>query len=73
MIKLVYCLRRKPGMTWDEFSTYWREVHAPLVAAHSFPTRRSSDLAGQELLEDEQNFIDLASSPIWFAEEWQVV
>jgi hypothetical protein len=25
------------------------------------------------LLEDEQNFIDLASSPIWFAEEWQVV
>ena len=29
--------------------------------------------AGQELLEDEQNFIDLASSPIWFAEEWQVV
>lgn len=31
MIKLTYCLRRKPGMTWDEFSTYWREVHAPLV------------------------------------------
>ena len=35
MIKLVYCLRRKPGMTWDEFSTYWREVHAPLVAARA--------------------------------------
>ena len=32
MIKLVYCLRRKPGMTWDEFSTYWHDVHAPLVA-----------------------------------------
>ena len=121
MIKLVYCLRRKPGMTWDEFSTYWREVHAPLVAARAdalgirrymqvrtadapavhaamqarnggspepfdgvaelwfdddaltrAPTPESAK-AGQELLEDEQNFIDLTSSPIWFAEEWQVV
>lgn len=31
MIKLTYCLRRKPGMTFDEFSSYWRDVHAPLV------------------------------------------
>ncbi len=31
MLKLTYCLRRKPGMTWDEFSDYWRTVHAPLV------------------------------------------
>lgn len=30
--KLTYCLRRKPGMTWQEFSDYWRDVHAPLVA-----------------------------------------
>lgn len=32
MIKLTYCLRRRADMTWDEFSTYWRDVHAPLVA-----------------------------------------
>ena len=32
MTKLTYCLRRKPGMTWDEFSAYWRDTHAPLVA-----------------------------------------
>jgi uncharacterized protein (TIGR02118 family) len=31
LVKLTYCLRRKPGMTWDEFSAYWRDVHAPLV------------------------------------------
>ena len=31
LIKLTYCLRRKPGTTWEEFSTYWRTVHAPLV------------------------------------------
>lgn len=35
MIKLVYCLRRKPGMTLEEFQTYWREKHAPLVARHA--------------------------------------
>ena len=31
MIKLTFCLRRKPGLTWDEFSAYWKNVHAPLV------------------------------------------
>ncbi|MBA4181161.1 MAG: EthD family reductase [Anaerolinea sp.] len=35
MIKLTFCLRRKPGLTWDEFSTYWRDVHAPLVKARA--------------------------------------
>ena len=32
MIKLVFCLRRKPGMTREEFQRYWREQHASLVA-----------------------------------------
>ena len=35
MIKLTFCLRRRPGFTWDEFSTYWRDVHAPLVKARA--------------------------------------
>ncbi len=35
MVKLVYCLRRKPGLSWEEFSQYWRDVHAPLVAARA--------------------------------------
>jgi uncharacterized protein (TIGR02118 family) len=30
MIKLVYCITRRPGMTLGEFSLYWREVHAPI-------------------------------------------
>ena len=32
MIKLTYCLRRKPGMSLEEFQRYWRDTHAPLVA-----------------------------------------
>lgn len=35
MIKLVYCLRRLPGLSLEEFQTYWREKHAPLVARHA--------------------------------------
>lgn len=31
MIKLVYCLRRMPHLTRDEFQKYWRETHGPLV------------------------------------------
>ena len=35
MRQLVYILRRKPGMSLEEFQTYWREVHGPLVASHA--------------------------------------
>ena len=32
MIKLVYCIRRREGMSAEEFRGYWREQHAPRVA-----------------------------------------
>jgi uncharacterized protein (TIGR02118 family) len=32
MIKMTFCLTRRPDLTWQEFSAYWRDVHAPLVA-----------------------------------------
>ena len=31
MVKLVGCLRRKPGMSAEEFHRYWKDVHGPLV------------------------------------------
>jgi uncharacterized protein (TIGR02118 family) len=33
VVKLVCLLKRKPGMTPEEFQTYWRDVHGPLVAS----------------------------------------
>ncbi|TMD63908.1 MAG: EthD family reductase [Chloroflexi bacterium] len=30
MIKLVYCITRRPGMSLEEFSRYWRDVHGPI-------------------------------------------
>lgn len=31
MITFHYCLHRKPGMTFEGFSAYWRSPHAELV------------------------------------------
>lgn len=31
MVKLVGCLRRKSGMSAEEFHRYWKDVHGPLV------------------------------------------
>jgi uncharacterized protein (TIGR02118 family) len=122
MIRLTYLLRRKPGMSLEEFQTYWREVHGPLVAGHA---RRIDTLryvqvhtledeantamaaarggmeppydgvaelwweniealeaalsseegarAGEELLEDERQFIDLPASPLWLNYEYPQV
>jgi len=35
MIKLVFTLRRREGMSREEFQRYWREQHAPLVKSHA--------------------------------------
>jgi uncharacterized protein (TIGR02118 family) len=32
VIKLICFLKRKPGMTSEEFHAYWRDQHGPLVA-----------------------------------------
>jgi len=122
MIKLVFTLRRREGMSREEFQRYWREQHAPLVKRHAGTLRikryvqthsRETDFdeaasasrgsearfydgvaelwwdsledlaavysseagqaAGAELLEDEQRFIDLSRSPLWFGEENVVI
>lgn len=122
MIKLVFCLRRIPELSREEFQSYWRDRHAPLVKRHAarlklrryvqthtredprlaavadqrgsagrafdgvaelwwddieslleaFSTE-AGQAAGRELLEDEARFIDLPNSPIFFAEEFEVI
>lgn len=121
VIKLTFCLRRLDGMSREEFQTYWRENHAPLVAsvadtlnirryvqqhtvddAINDPIRASRGgppsydgvaelwwdsleslgapgateegrAAAAMLLEDERRFIDLANSPLFFGEAFEVV
>ncbi len=35
MVKLVYCVRRLPSLSLEEFQRYWREKHGPLVRSHA--------------------------------------
>jgi uncharacterized protein (TIGR02118 family) len=35
LIKLVFTIRRREGMTRDEFQRYWRDEHARLVERHA--------------------------------------
>jgi len=30
MIKLVYCITRRPDLSLEEFSTYWHDSHGPI-------------------------------------------
>ena len=34
MLKLTMCVKRLPHLTREEFDTYWRDHHGPLVRSH---------------------------------------
>jgi uncharacterized protein (TIGR02118 family) len=121
MVKLIYCLRRRPEVSVEEFHRYWRDEHAPLVTSHaaSLGIRRYAQLhtvsgpvnallaasrqgpeaydgvaelwfddaealvagassdagmaAARELAIDEARFIDHSRSPLFVAEEHEVI
>lgn len=121
MIRMLFCLRRLPSLSLEQFQSYWLETHAPLVARHApaiglalyrqhhrlddsvlgallkgrladdpfdgvaeLGWRSEADLLGagedaarraanRELFEDEQRFIDLSRSPIFFARSHTIV
>ena len=39
MIKLVFCMRRLPQLSPEEFQAYWRDKHIPLVKLHAAALR----------------------------------
>jgi uncharacterized protein (TIGR02118 family) len=121
MVKLIFCVRRRPDVDAGEFHRYWRDVHGPLVGGvatelgirryvqvHTVPTPLNDGLAaargapdcfdgvaelwfdsaeaisaaastsegaaaGELLLEDERRFIDHSHSPLFLAEEHEVI
>jgi len=32
MVKLIYCISKKPELSVDEFQRYWRDTHGPIAA-----------------------------------------
>ena len=73
MIRLVYCLTRRPHLSREAFLRRWREVHGPLVREHAAAATPEGRRAGRALLDDERAFIELKSSPIWLGEPHVVV
>jgi hypothetical protein len=114
MVKLVFCVRRKPEMTLEEFQARWLDVHGPLVRSlreqipsmakyvqsHLVPgdatdavrASRGTDEpfdgisevwideaavgggsdAGERLLRDELEFIDMARSSVFYTVEHEI-
>ena len=54
---------------YDGVAELWFESEAAMAANSS----EAAAKAGAELLEDEKKFIDLANSPLWFGEEFEVI
>ena len=61
--------RGSGGLDFDGVAELWWDSVESLLAAMS---TEAGQVAGRELLEDEARFIDLANSPIFFAEEFEV-
>ncbi|HLJ90315.1 MAG TPA: EthD domain-containing protein [Candidatus Angelobacter sp.] len=65
MIKLVYCVTKKPGLTDEEFFSYWKDVHGPIGARipglRRFVQSHRVTVAGDKYLPDYDGMAEL-----WF-------
>ena len=82
MIKLVYCITKRPDLTDAEFFDYWRNIHGPigaripglrrLIQSHAFvgqPELRPPDFHGMAELwfDDLDALLAARQSPEWQA------
>src|SRR5262244_3022769 len=82
MIKLVYCITKKPGLSDEEFFAYWKNVHGPigakipglrkLVQSHALPQGndvRKPDFDGLAELwfDDMESLLSARASAEWKA------
>ena len=53
MAHLIFCLRRLPHLTREEFQAYWRDVHGPLVRSHAAALGLSAYVQNHAVAEDK--------------------
>jgi uncharacterized protein (TIGR02118 family) len=82
MIKLVYCITKKAGLTDEEFIHYWENIHGPIGAriprlrrlvqsrsltVHADKTRPDFDGMAELWFDDLEALLDARQSPEWKA------
>jgi len=79
VIKLVYCITKKPGLTDQEFFHYWLDIHGPigaripglrkLVQSHRLTARDNHrpdyDGVAELWFDDMQSLLSARQSPEW--------
>ena len=68
MVKRFVILRRKPGMSTDEFRRHWREVHGPLIARLPGLIKYVQYHVRSEALDDTEAAVD-GLAELWFESE----
>ena len=68
MVKRFVILRRKPGMSRQQFRDHWRNVHGPLIAKLPGLIKYVQYHVRSELLDEEDDPID-GIAELWFASE----
>ena len=72
MIKLVYCFRKRRGMSNADFDSCWRDVHGPVGARipglRRFVQSRAIRLPGDERAPDFDGIVEL-----WFDDERSLI
>ena len=64
MVKLIYCITKKPGMTQDEFFRYWKDVHGP-IGARIPGLRKLVQSHTREISGDKHPYYD-GMAELWF-------
>jgi len=82
MVKLIYCITKKPGMADEAFFYYWEHVHAPLgaripglrrfvqshrVAVPGDPRAPDYDGLAELWFDDVRDLLAARASPEWQA------
>ena len=65
MIKRFVVLRKKPGMSTQQFRRYWKDVHGPLIAALPGLIKYVQYHVRSELIDDAGTPID-GLAELWF-------
>jgi 2-methylcitrate dehydratase PrpD len=62
MVKLIYCISKKPELSVEQFQRYWRETHAPLVAERAETIEDQLKIARTQLRSADPNHWQRAAS-----------